>query len=407
MTEVQKMPVAENSAQAEQPSKPDSNVVELPVPASPKRSRRRLVRWSLLILGPLVALGIAGEMYLAGGRYVETDNAYVRAPIMNVTSDVAGTVRTVSVVENQAVQAGHVLFRLDEEPFRIALAGAEAQLGMVRNDLIALQSTYRQNQTEIAQAQTALDYAQTTYDRQRDLSKTGVAAKAALDAARRDLDMATEKLHWAQRQAETTLSQLGGNPSMPLENHPRMREVQAAVDKARRELDHTVIHAPWTGIAANVESLRAGTYLSAGQPAMTLVAANDLWVEANPKETDLAYLNIGDHAEVTVDAYPGIVWKAKVTSVSPATGGEFSVLPAQNASGNWVKVVQRVPVKLALEATDRTPVLRSGMSVNVEIWMRLVQSGRAPTGSDEKTEKHPDGLDQRFCLTDPTTSGAL
>jgi membrane fusion protein (multidrug efflux system) len=361
------MSAAENSPRAEQPSKPDSNVVELPVSNPPKRSRRKLVRWGLLVLGPLVAIAIAGEMYLAGGRYVETDNAYVRAPIMNVTSDVAGTVKTVSVVENQAVKAGEVLFHLDEEPFRIALAGAEAQLGMVRNDLIALQSTYQQNQAEIAQAQTVLDYAQTTYDRQRNLSKTGVAAQAALDAAKRDLDTAAEKLRWAQRQAETTLSQLGGDPNLPLENHPRMREAQAAIDKARRDLGHAVIYAPWAGIVANVESLRAGTYLAAGQPAMTLVAANDLWVEANPKETDLTYLNVGDSAEVTVDAYPGIVWKAIVTSVSPATGGEFSVLPAQNASGNWVKVVQRVPVKLALQATNQEPVLRSGMSVNVEI----------------------------------------
>lgn len=359
------MPVADT--QAERPPKTDSNVVELPVSAAPRRSRRKLVRWGLLILGPLVAFAVAGEMYLTGGRYVETDNAYVRSPIMNVTSDVAGTVKTVSVGENQVVKLGDVLFRLDDEPFRIALAGAEAQAGMVRNDLIALQATYRQNQAQIAQAKSALDYAQSTYDRQTNLAKTGVAAKAAFDAAKRDLDTAFEQLRAAEQQAQTTLSQLGGNPDAPLENHPRMKEAQAAVDKARRDLNHTVIYAPWAGIAANVENLRAGTYLTAGQAAMTLVAADDLWVEANPKETDLTYLNVGDDAEVTVDAYPGVVWKAKVTSVSPATGGEFSVLPAQNASGNWVKVVQRVPVKLALEPAEQAPVLRSGMSVNVEI----------------------------------------
>lgn len=380
------MSAAENSNRAEQPSKSDSNVVELPVSAPPKRSRRKLIRWGLLVVGPLVALAVAGEMYLAGGRYVETDNAFVRAPIMNVTSDVAGTVKTVSVAENQVVKQGDVLFRLDEEPFRIALAGTEAQAGMVRNDLIALQATYRQNQAQIAQVKSALDYAQTTYDRQKDLSKTGVAAKAALDAAKRDLDTATEQLRASEQQAETTLSQLGGDPNAPLENHPRMREAQAAVDKARRDLDHAVVYAPWAGIAANVESLRAGTYLAAGQPAMTLVAANDLWVEANPKETDLTYLNVGDSAEVTVDAYPGIVWKAKVTSVSPATGGEFSVLPAQNASGNWVKVVQRVPVKLAIEQADQTPVLRSGMSVNVEIDTGHKRSFGSLIGAFAKTQ---------------------
>ena len=342
------------------------NVVELPV-APKRRNRRKLVRLGLLILGPLVALGIAGETYLSGGRYVETDNAYVRAPIMNVATDVPGTVANVAVRENQHVEKGELLFALDEEPFRIALAGAKAQLGMVSNDLIALQATYRQNRSAIDQARSSLDYAQATYDRQLNLQKRGVAAQSSLDEARRDLDTAQEQLRGAQRAADATLSQLGGNAEGPVDGHPRMHEAQAAVDKAQRDLTRATILAPWSGTVANVENLRIGAYVTAGQPALSLVASDDLWVEANPKETDLTHLKVGDTAEVSVDAYPGVAWKAKVASLSPATGAEFSVLPPQNASGNWVKVVQRVPVKLALENQLGAPVLTSGMSVDVSI----------------------------------------
>jgi membrane fusion protein (multidrug efflux system) len=357
------MPAAEAKQEAKQENR---KVVELPV-APRKRDRRRLFRLGLLLLGPLVALAVAGEMYLSGGRYVETDNAYVRAPIMNVAPDVPGTVAEVAVHENQHVEKGALLFTLDQVPFRIALAGAQAQLGMVRNDLTALQATYRQNQSGIDQAKSSLDYAQATYDRQLNLQKHGVAAQASLDQARRDLDMAQEGLRGAQRAADATLSQLGGNATGPVDDHPRMHEAKAAIDKAQRDLDHATIVAPWPGTVANVENLRTGAYVTAGQPAMSLVASDNLWIEANPKETDLTHLNVGDEATVSVDAYPDFSWKAKVTSLSPATGAEFSVLPPQNASGNWVKVVQRVPVKLALEPEPGAPQLTSGMSVNVSI----------------------------------------
>ncbi|TMJ34300.1 MAG: HlyD family secretion protein [Alphaproteobacteria bacterium] len=352
------------------------NVVELPVMPK-RRERRRLIRLGLLTLGPLVALGVAAEMYLSGGRYVETDNAYVRAPIMNVATDVAGTVADVAVHENQHVDKGELLFTLDAEPFRISLAGAKAQLGMVRNDLIALQATYRQNLSAIDQAKSSLDYAQATYDRQLNLQKRGVAAQASLDEARRDLATAQEQLRGAQRAADATLSQLGGNAEGSIEGHPRMLEAQAVVDRAQRDLTRATILAPWSGTVANVENLRIGAYVIAGQPAMSLVASDDLWVEANPKETDLGHLKVGDTAEVSVDAYPGIAWKAKVTGLSPATGAEFSVLPPQNASGNWVKVVQRVPVKLALEKKPNAPMLTSGMSVDVSIGACGRSSARA------------------------------
>lgn len=362
------MSAAEAKAETRETPEPREarKVVELPV-APKRRNKRKLLRLGLLTLGPLVALAVAGEMYLAGGRYVETDNAYIQAAIMNVAPDVPGTVAAVAVHENDHVEKGALLFKLDDEPFRITLAGAQAQLGMIRNDLVALQATYRQNISAIDQAKSSLDYAQATYDRQLNLQQRGVAAQASLDEARRDLDTAREQLRGAQRAADATLSQLGGNTDGPVDDHPRMLEAKSAVDKAQRDLTRSTILAPWPGTVANVENLRVGSYVTVGQPAMSLVASDDLWVEANPKETDLTHLKVGDTAEVSVDAYPGKTWKAKVMSLSPATGSEFSVLPPQNATGNWVKVVQRVPVKLAIENETGAPRLTSGMSVDVSI----------------------------------------
>jgi len=306
-------------------------------------------------------------MYLTGGRYVSTDNAYARAAIMNVTNDISGIVKEVDVHENQRVAKDDVLFKLDDEPFRIALAGAEAELGAVKNELVSLKATYQQNLAQVQQTKTQLAFAETAFNRAQSLVKRGVTAQAALDQAVRDRDMAQEQVAVAQRAADATLSQIGGDPNLPIDNHPRVRSAQAAVDRAKWDLDHTVVTAPWAGTAANVENLKPGLYLAAGTPALSLVASDDIWIEANPKETDLTYVKPGDPATVTIDAYPGIVFKAKVTSVSPATGAEFSVLPPQNASGNWVKVVQRVPIRLLIEQPGNGPRIRAGMSANVEI----------------------------------------
>jgi membrane fusion protein, multidrug efflux system len=353
---------------AEGPSGPaPTNLVELPKLAPRPRRRPRLVRLVLLVLVPLIAVVIAGSFYLAGGRYVSTDDAYARAPIMNVTNEIAGIVKEVDVRSHQQVATGDMLFRLDDQPYIIALAGAEAQLAAVRNELVSLKSTYRQNLSQVEQAKAALDYANTAFARAQNLVTKGVTAQASLDQARRDRDMASQQVAVAQRAAEATLSQLGGDPDAPVEKHPRMLAAEAAVDKAKWDLDHTKIVAPWSGTTANVDNLKPGRYLAADEPAMSLVGSTDLWIEANPKETDLTYVKTGNPATVTVDAYPGITWKATVTSVSPATGAEFSVLPPQNASGNWVKVVQRVPVKLAIEQPRNGPRLRAGMSVTVEI----------------------------------------
>ncbi|MFL5333808.1 MAG: HlyD family secretion protein, partial [Geminicoccaceae bacterium] len=340
---------------------------EAPASAESPRPRPKWLRRVLIALGPLVLLGGGGTMYLAGGRYVSTDNAYVRADKMTVATDVSGIVAEVAVHENQKVEKGQLLFRLDDEPYRIAFAGAEAQLGTVRNELQTLQATYRQMLAQIEQARTDVPLAEANFQRQQDLLRRGATTQAAYDQARRDLDAARQRVDVAQRQAEATLAQLGGSASDRIENNPRFKAAQAQVDKAARDLRRTKVTASMAGIVANVDALQVGEYLAAAQTAFNLVATDHVWVEANPKETDLTYLKPGDPAEVSVDAYPGREWRASVASISPASGAEFSVLPAQNASGNWVKVVQRVPARLRVEVPEGAPALRSGMSVNVEI----------------------------------------
>jgi membrane fusion protein (multidrug efflux system) len=331
--------------------------------AAPNRTRRRI----LLLLGPLVLIAAALYVYLAGGRYVSTDNAYVRADKVTVSTDVSGIVAEVAVRESQKVDKGQVLFRLDDEPYRIALAGAQAQLGSVRNEITTLQATYRQSLAQIEQARTDVPFYETTFARQQDLARRGAASQAALDQARRDLAAARDRVVVAQRQAEGALAQLGGTAEAPIEANPRFLQAQAQVDKAKRDLARTVVTAPMAGIVTNVDALQVGAYLQAGQAGFNLVASDHIWVEANPKETDLTYLRPGNPAEVTIDAYPERTWAASVASISPASGAEFSVLPAQNASGNWVKVVQRVPVRLRVEVASDAPPLRAGMSANVSI----------------------------------------
>ncbi len=336
---------------------------EKTVPARKPRNLRRI----LLVLGPAIVLAGSLFAYMTGGRYVSTDNAYVHAGKLTVATDVSGIVANVAVHESQRVEKGQVLFTLDQEPFRIALAGAEANLGTVRNQIVTQQATYRQKLAQIEQARTDIGFFETGAQRQQDLLKRGVSAQATYDQAKRDLDTARERLLVAQSDAEATLAQLGGRADAPIEQNANYLAAKAQVDRARRDLTRTTVVAPMPGIVTNVDALLPGEYLPAAQPAFSLVSTADVWVEANAKESDLANLKPGDKATVSIDAYPGREWQATVTSLAPATGAEFSVLPAQNATGNWVKVVQRVPIRLGVEMPEGAPPLRTGMSAYVEI----------------------------------------
>ena len=340
---------------------------EVAAPTLAKLKHPKTLRRVLLTAGPVLVLAGALFVYVTGGRYISTDDAYVHAGKLTVATDVSGIVSNVAVHESQKVDKGEILFTLDQEPFQIALAGAQANLGMVRNQLTTLQATYRQKQVQIEQARTDVAFYETTFQRQQDLLKRGVASQAAFDQARRDLDSARERVTMAQHDAQATLAQLGGNADAPIEENANYLAAKAQVDKAQRDLRRTTVLAPIPGIVTNVDALQVGKYLPAAQAAFSLVSSADVWIEANPKESDLTYLKPGAPAVVTIDAYPGREWLATVSSLSPATGTEFSVLPAQNATGNWVKVVQRVPIRLSVQMPADAPPLRTGMSANVQI----------------------------------------
>ncbi len=341
-----------------------------PAALSPEQIRHRRsqrLRLPLLVLAPVVVVVGSLYFYLAGGRYVSTDNAYIRADMMPVSTDVSGMVKSIEVTDNQHVEAGQVLFRLDDAPFRFALENAKAQLALKRTEVEALKANWREKQQELRLAQINIDFALRDQKRKAELFGQHVIPQAQMDQAQQTLDAATQQLQTVQQQAAGIVANLGGTADIPTDQHPRVLAAQAQLDDAQRNLDRTVVKAPGAGIVTQVPSLQPGMYLSKATPALSVVAADHPWVEAEPKETQLTYVKPGQAVTITVDTYPDVKWTGKVESISPASGAEFALLPAQNTSGNWVKVVQRIPVRIAVTVDPTKPVLRAGMSAEIEI----------------------------------------
>jgi membrane fusion protein, multidrug efflux system len=332
-----------------------------------RRMSRSSMRHALFALPPL-ALISAGYFYVTGGRVMSTEDAYVDADRLGVSTDVSGMVRSVDVTENQTVAADMVLFRLDDLPFRLAVQRAEAQVGVVRESLTSLKANYRDMQAQIKQAQNDIDYFGTEARRQQDLLQAHVASESSFDAARRNLGDASQKRASLIQQLAAIAANLNGDPGSPVEQNPRYLEAVAQRDEAARQLAHTVVRAPFAGRVTDVPSLTPGKYLPASATAFFLVATDHVWVDANPKETELTYVSTGQPVTVTVDTYPDVAWHGVVDSISPAAAQEFSLLPAQNTSGNWVKVVQRIPMRIRVDTTSQGfPPLRAGMSVEVAV----------------------------------------
>jgi membrane fusion protein, multidrug efflux system len=339
-----------------------SDVESPPKPGGPPWRRR-----ALFALLPLLLIG-GGYRYVTGGQSVSMDDSYVESDKVGVSTDVAGIVRDVDVSENQHVETGQVLYRLDDLPFRLTLARADAQVGVVRDALNALKANYRDMQAQIEQANNDVGYYDTEFQRQEGLLSAHVASEATFDMARRNLQNAQQKLASLGQQLAAIAANLDGDPIGPVEKNPRYLDAVAQRDEAARQLAHTVVKAPFAGIVSNVSSIAPGKYLQASMTAFYLVAADHVWVVANPKETELTYVRPGQAALVTVDTYPDTQWGGSVESVSPAAAQEFSLLPAQNTSGNWVKVVQRIPMRIRVETSDKSlPPLRAGMSVEVDV----------------------------------------
>jgi membrane fusion protein, multidrug efflux system len=343
----------------ERPLHPEADSVD-----APKKSLLRPLMFALLPL----ALTVGAYWYVTGGNVVSMDDAYVEADKVGVSTDVPGIVAEVGVTENQHVQAGQILYRLDDLQLRLALARAEAQIGTVRDALNALKANYRDMQSQIQQAQNDIEYFDTEFHRQQDLLAAHVASQSTFDTARRNLQNAQQKLISLTQQLGAIAANLDDDPTGAVEKKPRYLDAVAQRDEAARQLAHTVVKASFAGIVTNVPAIAPGKYLQASATAFYLVAADHVWIVANPKETELTYVRTGQSASVTVDSYPDTQWSGSVESISPAAAQEFSLLPAQNTSGNWVKVVQRIPVRVRIDTNDKSlPPLRPGMSVEVDV----------------------------------------
>ncbi|HTH97252.1 MAG TPA: HlyD family secretion protein [Stellaceae bacterium] len=333
--------------------------------AAEARSRRR--RLFLMVVIPAVAAIAGFAWYITGGRWVSTDDAYVQANKYSVSTDVSGTVATVNVHDNEAVKAGQLLFTLESRTFHINLMRDQAELGTARNNVEAMKAEYRREAEQIRLDQVAVEFAQRDWDRKSALFKSHVVAQDQLDQSKQNLDAASRKIAVDQQQLAQVAANLGGNPNIPTDEHPTVKAALAKIAQDQRDLDHCIVRAASDGIVANVPSLRPGMYLPAATPAFSLVETNDMWIQADPKESQLTYVHPGQKVEISVDTYPDVTWSGEVASLSPAGGSDFSVLPAQNTSGNWVKVVQRIPIRIHIDPDTHKPILRSGMSAVIDI----------------------------------------
>lgn len=334
--------------------------------AAEEPNKRSRLRPLLFLLLP-VALGAGGYYYVTGGQVMSTENAYVRADLVGVSTDVSGVVAEIDVKENQKVSAGDILFKLDDLPFRLALTRADAQIGIVSDELNALKTSYQDMEAQIRQAEVDVEFYGREFARQDELVKRNVASHVTQEQAERNLQSAKQKVASLNQQLAGIKANLAGDPNIEIAKHPRYIDAVAQRDEAARQVSHTVVRAPMPGIVTNVPSIQPGQYLAAATPGMSVVSTDHLWVEANPKETELTYVSPGQDVTVTVDTYPDQEWRGTVDSVSPASSSSFALLPAQNTSGNWVKVVQRIPMRVRIETPENKPPLRVGMSVVVDV----------------------------------------
>ena len=350
--------------------------------ADKSRLRRIAMVW-----GVAAVVAVSLTLWLTGGRYVGTDDAYVHAAKLMVSTDVSGLVQDVDVKEGQHIKAGQILFRLDPKPFKIALANAQAALAQTVQDVESTRATYKSMIGQMAAQQAQVNLAQITFNRYVALTKANAIAPSLLDTARGTLQTAQATLVSLKQTADVQLAKLNGNPELPAQQTPAYMKAQADVDEMQRQLDHSVVRAPFDGIVSEVDSLQPGTLVISAMSAFTttsavgIVSEKNLWVEADMKETDLTYVREGNPATVTVDTYGGCTWQGHVSTVSAASDSAFSALPAENTSGNWVKVVQRIPAKIALDKSNCSEPLRAGMSTTVSIdtgrrrWDRMMFGG--------------------------------
>lgn len=351
-------------------------------PAGLWEDKTRL-RKVLMLGGVGVFLIVAGAFYLMGGRYMSSDNAYVRANKLMVSTDVSGLVQSVQVHEGQEVKAGQVLFTLDPKPFEIALENAQAQLASTVQDAESTRATYRADLAQASAQEAQVNVNRATYGRYQSLARQNAIAAVQLDNARAAVLSAQASLASLRQNAATQLAKLNGNPALPAAQTPAYLKAQAAVDEARRQLEHTIVRAPFAGTVGQVDSLQPGTLVVSALSAFSTTSAvgligKEIWIGADLKETEITNIRTGQPVDITVDTYPDCKWRGHVESLSAGSDSSFSALPAENASGNWVKVVQRIPVRVAIDHSECGQPLRAGMSAVITVdtghrrWHRLL-----------------------------------
>ena len=337
------------------------------------RPHPKVIRVVLLVAVPFLLALTGGAVWLHGGRTVGTEDAYVKADIAQIAPEVAGRVVAVMVHDHDSVEAGAPLVRIDPVPFQLALDKAEAELDNARTSVETQRAQWFETQSELGEVESQSDYLARQAARQQALAATGAASVTKLDEAQNAASVAKDRVRVVKKRLARMLAALGGNPEIAADDHPLVRERRAERDRAALDLARTTIAAPIGGVAVNVK-LQPGEQVRAMTPLFVVVAKTRPWVEANMKETDLTYVQPGQKAEVVLDIYPDVTWAAEVDTISPATGAEFAILPPQNASGNWVKVVQRLPVRVRLLPHQGEPPLRAGMTATVTIDIRRQRS---------------------------------
>lgn len=334
--------------------------------AEQRRAKRAPYRTPLVIAGPIVLVVAGLIFYLQGGRYETTENASLQSAKVQVSSSISGRVVDVAVQNNQQVSAGQVLFRLDPAPFQARVDAAQAKLASARLSVAALQANYRQGSSEQQAAQDRLRFAERERERQKALLAEGISSQAQYDSAVLAATVARQQIETVAQQKASVLATLGGDPGLSVDRNPAVQEAQAELDQAKLALNYAVVRAPQAGIVTKVDQLPVGNYVEASKPVFTLVGTT-VWVEANFKEDQLEHMRPGQSASVKLDAYPRLRLTGRVASFSPGTGASFSLLPAENATGNWVKVTQRLPVELTLVGAPRGALLHAGLSAVVRV----------------------------------------